>query len=107
VARGWRRLHNEELHYLYTSPDIIGLINSRRIRWAGHVALSVEMRHAYKILVGKPEGKIPLGRFRRRWENIRMNLRQIGWEVVEWILLAQDRNQGRALVNTVMNLQVP
>jgi len=66
------------------------------------------MRNAYKILVGKPEGKRPLGRPRRRWEdNIRMDLREIGWEVVYWIHLAQDRDQGRVVVNTVMNLGVP
>jgi hypothetical protein len=67
-----------------------------------------EKRNAYRILVGKPEGKRPLGRPRRRWEdNIRINLREIGWGGVDWIDLAQHRDQWRALVNTVMNLRVP
>jgi hypothetical protein len=81
---------------------------SRRLRWAGHVARIGENRNAYRILVGKPEGKRPLGRPRRRWvENIKMHLREIGWDGVNWIDLAQDRDQWRALVNTVMNLRGP
>jgi hypothetical protein len=83
------------------------MIKSRRMRWAGHVARMGETRNAYRILVGKPEGKRPLGRPRRRWvENIKMDLREIGWDGVDWIELAQDRDQLRALVKTVMNLQV-
>jgi hypothetical protein len=83
------------------------MIKSRRIRWAGYVAKMGEKRNAYRILVGKPEGKKPLGRPRRRWENnIKMDLREIGWGGMDWIDLAQDRDQWRALVNTVMNLRV-
>jgi hypothetical protein len=79
VVGGWRKLHNEELHNLYCSPSIIRIIKSRRMRWAGHVACMGEKRNAYRILVGKPEGKRPLGRPRCRWEdNIRMDLREIG-----------------------------
>jgi hypothetical protein len=81
---------------------------SRRMRWAGHVARMGETRNADRILVGKPEGKRPLGRPRRRWvDNIKMDLTEIGWDGVDWIELAQDRDQWRALVNTVMNLLVP
>jgi hypothetical protein len=84
------------------------MIKSRRMRWEGHVARMGATRNAYRILVRKPEGKKPLGRPRRRWvDNIRMDLREIGWDGVEWIELAQDRDQWRALVNTVMNLRVP
>jgi hypothetical protein len=102
VVAGWRKLHNEELHNLYCSPSIITMIKSRRMRWAGHVARMEENR----ILVGKPEGKRPLGRPRRRWEdNIRMDLREIGWSGTDWIDLTQDRDQWRAFVNTVMNLR--
>jgi hypothetical protein len=97
-------MHNEKLHNLYCSPSIIRIIKSRRMRWAGHVARMGEKRNAYRILVGKPEGKRPLGRPRRRWEdNIRMDLREIGWGGMDWIDLAQDRDQWRALVN----LRVP
>jgi hypothetical protein len=79
VTEDWRKLHNEELHRLYSSPSIIRMIKSRRMRWAGHVVRMVEKRNAYRILVGKPEGKRPLGRPRRRWvDNIKMDLREIG-----------------------------
>jgi hypothetical protein len=75
----WRKLHNEELHNLYSSPDIIRQVKSRRMTWAGHVARMVEERKVYKVLMGKPEGKRPLGRSRGRWEDgIRMDLRKIG-----------------------------
>jgi hypothetical protein len=84
------------------------MINSRRMRWAEHVARMGEGRNAFRILVGKPEGKRPLGRPRRRWMgNIKIDLREIGWDGMDWIDLAQDRDQWRALVNTVMNLRVP
>jgi hypothetical protein len=84
------------------------MIKSRRMRWAGHVAQMGEKRNAYRILVGIPEGKKPLGRPRRRWvDNIKMDLRETGWDGVDWIDLAQNRDQWRALVNTVMNLRVP
>jgi hypothetical protein len=81
------------------------MIKSRRMRWAGHVARMVKKKNAYRILVGKPEGRRPLGRPRRRWvDNIKIDLRETG---VDWVHLAQDRDQWRALVNTVMNLRVP
>jgi hypothetical protein len=100
--------HNEDLHNLYSSPNIIRMIKSRSRRWAGHVARMAERSNAYTILVRKPEGRRPLGRTRRRWEeNIKMDLREIEWDGMEWIDLAQDRNQWRALVNTVLNLRVP
>jgi transcription termination factor 2 len=108
VAGGWRKLHNEELHNLYSSSSIIRIIKSRRMRWAGHVARMEEKRNVYRLLVGKPEGKSPLGRTRRRWiDNIKMDLLEIGVSVVDWIGLPQDRYRWRALVNSVMNLRVP
>jgi hypothetical protein len=101
-------LHNEELRDLYSSPSIIRIIKSRRMRWAGHVARMGEKRKTYRLLVGKPEGKRPLGRPRRRWvDNIRIDLGEVGWGDVGWIGLAQDRNRWRALVNSVLNLGVP
>jgi hypothetical protein len=104
----WRKLHNDELHDLYSSLIIVRMIKSRRMRWAGNVARAGEGRGAYKVLVGRPEGKRPLGRPRRRWEdNIKMDLREIGIDGVNCIRLAQDRVQWRAFVNTVMNLRVP
>jgi hypothetical protein len=103
VTGGWRKLHNEELHNLYSSPSIIRMIESRRMRWAGYAARMGEKKNAYRILVGKPEGKRPLGRSRRRW----VDLRETGWDGMNWIDLAQDRDQWKALVNTVMNLRVP
>jgi hypothetical protein len=103
----WRKFHNEELHHLYSSPDIIRQDKSRRMRWAGHVARMREERKVYKVLVGKPEGKRPLGRPRRRWEDgIRMDLREIGLGCVDWIRLAQDRDRWRAAVSAVVNLLV-
>jgi hypothetical protein len=107
VTGEWRKLYNGELHYLYSSPDIIRQIKSRRMRWPGHVARMGEGRNVYMVLVGKPEGKRPLERPRRRWEDaIKMDLGEIGWGGVEWIHLAQDRDHWRALVNAVMNLRV-
>jgi hypothetical protein len=105
VIGGWRKLHNEELHNLYCSPSIIRIIKSKRMRWAGHAARMGEKTNAYKILVGKPEEKRPLRRPRRMWEdNIKMNLREVGSGGIDRIELAQDKDQWRALVNTVMNL---
>jgi hypothetical protein len=84
------------------------MIKSRRMRWAGHVERMGEKRNAYRILVGKPEGKITLRRPRYRWvDNIKVDLREVGWGGMNWVNLAQDRDQWRALVNTIMNLQVP
>jgi hypothetical protein len=103
----WRKLHSGELHNLYSSPDIIRQIKSRRMRWAGHVARMGEGRNVYRVLVGKPEGKRPLGRPRLRWEDgIKMEFREIGWGGVEWIHLAQVRDRWRAVVSAVMNLRV-
>jgi hypothetical protein len=108
VKGEWRKLHNEKLRDLYSSPSIIRLIKSRRIRWAGHVAQMGEKRNAYRLLVGKPEEKRPIGRPRRRWvDNIRMDLEEVGWGDVDWIGLAQDKNRWRAVVNSVLNLRVP
>jgi hypothetical protein len=91
-------LHNEELHNLYSSPNIIRIIKSRRIRWAGNVAQMGEKRNACRILVGKPEGKKPLGRpSRRRMDIIKMHLRERGWGGMNWIDLAQDRGRGGLL----------
>ena len=108
VTGEWRRLHNEELNHLKSSPNIVRVIKSRRMRWAGHVARMGEEKWAYRVLVGKPEGKRPLGRPRRRWvDNIRMDLQEVGCGYVDWIGLAQDRDRWRTLVSAVMNLRVP
>jgi hypothetical protein len=104
----WRKLHNDELHSLYSSPNIVRVIKSRRMRWAGHVVRMGEERGAYRVLGGRSKGKRPLGRPRRRWEyNIKMDLREIGIDAANWIQMAQDRVQWRAFVNTVMNLRIP
>jgi hypothetical protein len=103
VRGDWRKFPNEELHNLYSSPSIIRMIKSR-MRWAENVVRTGENRNAYRILVGRPEGKRP----RRRWvDNIKIDLREIGWGGMDWIDLAQDRDQWRAVVNTVMNFQFP
>jgi hypothetical protein len=96
----WRKLHNDEIHNLYSSSNIVRVIKSRRMRWEGV--------GVYRDLVGRPEVKRPLGRPRRRWEdNIGMDLREIGIDGANLIQLAQDRVQWRTFVNTVMNLRIP
>jgi hypothetical protein len=108
VTGEWRKLHNKELRDLYSSPSIIRIIKSRRMRWVGRVARMGEKRNAYRLLVEKPEGKRPLGRPKRKWvDNIRMDLGEVGWGAVDWIGLAKDRNRWRALVNSVLDLRVP
>jgi hypothetical protein len=94
VTGGWRKLLNEELHSLYSSPNIIRRMKSRRMRWAWHVARMVENMNAYRILVGKPDGNRPLRKARRRWGyNIKMYVSKIGWGGMDWINLAQDTDQ--------------
>jgi len=108
VTGEWRRLHNEELNDLYSSPNIVRVTKWRRMRWAGHVARMGEERGVYSFLVGKPEGRRPLERPRHRWvDNIRMYLQEVGCGYMDWIGLAQDRDGWRTIVSAVMNLQVP
>jgi hypothetical protein len=103
VTGRWRNLHNEELRDLYSSPSVIRIIKSRSMRWAGHVARMGEKRNAYRLLVGKREGRRPVGRpRRRRVAHSRMELVEVAWGDVDWIGLAQDRDKWRA-----MNLRVP
>ena len=93
---------------MYSSPNIVRVIKARRMRWAGNVARMGEESGVYRILVGKPEGKRPLGRPRHRWvDNITMDLQEVGCGYMDWIGLAQDRDRWRTLVSAVMNLRAP
>jgi hypothetical protein len=106
--RSWRKLHNDELHSLYSSPNIFRVIKSRRMGWAEYVTRMEEGRSVYRVLVGRPEDGRPLGRHWNRWEdNIKIHLRELGIAGANCIRLAQERVQWRAFVNTVMNLRVP
>jgi hypothetical protein len=108
VTGEWRKLHNEELNNLYSSPNIVRVIKPRRMRWMEHVERMGEGRGVYRVLVAKSEGRRPMGRPRLRWEdNIRMDLWEVGCGCVDWMELAQDRDRWRALVSAVMNLRVP
>ena len=97
ITGEWRKLHNDKLHALYSSPNIIRNLTWRRLRWAGHVTRMEQFRNAYRYLVWKPESKRPLGRPRPRWEdNIKTDLREVGCDPRDWIALAEDRDQWRA-----------
>jgi hypothetical protein len=104
----WRKLHNDELHSLYSSLNVVRVIKSRWMRWVGHMTRFGGGERCYRVLVGRPEGKRPLGRSRCRWEdNIKMDFREIGIDEANWIQLAQDSVQWGAILSTVMNRRVP
>ena len=107
VTGEWRKLNNEELNDMYFSPNNVRVIKSRIMRWVEHVALVGDWRGVYKVLMGKPEGKRPLGRRRRRWDyNIKMDLQEVGCGGMDWMELAHGKDRWLALVNVVMNLRV-
>jgi hypothetical protein len=107
VTGEWRKLHNEELNDLYSLPNFVRVVKSRRMKWAGHV-VRMEERGVHGVLVRKPEGKRPLGRPRRRsGDNIKMDFQEVGCGGGDWIELAKDRDRWRAIVSTVKNLRVP
>ena len=108
ITPEWRKLHNEELNEMHPSPNIFRVIKSRRMRWAGHVASMGESTGVYRVLVGRPEGKRPLGRPRGRVEdNIKMDLHEVRCVGMDWIYLARERDRWRALVNVVIKFRVP
>jgi hypothetical protein len=108
VMDEWRKLCNKELNDQYSSPNLVRVIKSRRMRWAGHVVHMGRGRGVYRVLMGKPEGKRPLGRPRHGWEdNIRLDLQEVGCGCVDWIGLAHDRDRWWVLVSAVRNLRVP
>ena len=108
ITGEWGKLHNAELHTLYSSPNIIRNLKSRRLRWSGHVARMEKFRNAYRVLVGKPDSKRPLVRPRRRREdNMKMDLKEVGCDPRDWIAVAEDRDEWRAYVRAEMNLRVP
>jgi len=108
ITGDWRKLYKEELSDLYSLPNIVQVVKSRRMRWAGYVALMGEGRGVHRVLAGKLERKRPLGRPRRRWEdNIKMDLQEVGGGCGDWTKLSQDRERWRALVSKVMNFRVP
>ena len=108
ITGEWRKLHNEEFNDLFSSPNVVRVIRSRRMGWDGHVARMGESRGLYRVLVGKPKGKSELGRPRsRRVDNKKMDRKEVRCGGIEWIDLAQNRDGWRALVNAVMNLRVP
>jgi hypothetical protein len=108
VTGEWRKLHNEELNNLYSLPNIVRVVKSRRMRWAEHVARMGVDRGVHRVLVGKPVEKRELGRPRRRWvDNMKMDLQEVGGGRGDRIELAQDRDRWRALVGTVRDFRVP
>jgi hypothetical protein len=108
VTGEWRKLYNEELSDLYSLPNIVHVVKSRRMRLVGHVAHMGEGRGVHRVLVGKPDGKKPLGRPRRKWDdNIKMDIPEVGGGCGDWLELDQDRDRRWALVSMVMNFRVP